>query len=52
LPPRSSRRRQEYRRNELQLLGKTIYFFTTEDVTGDPDYVTGTLIAAIGQRAS
>ena len=48
----SERRRQEHRRNQLQLLGKTIYFFTTEDVTTDPDYVTATLLAGISLRAS
>ncbi len=29
------RRRHEHRRNELQLLGRTVYFFTTEDVVDD-----------------
>ena len=32
----SERQRQERRRNELQLLGKVIYFFTTEDVVQRP----------------
>ena len=41
------RRRKEHRRNELQLLGRTIYFFTTEDVRDDPGYVVKTLTAAI-----
>jgi hypothetical protein len=49
----AERRRQEHRRNELQLLGKVIYFFTTEDVTSDPEYVIATLVAGIaGDRAS
>ena len=37
------RRRQEHRRNELQLLGKTIYFFCTEDVVEDRSYVLTTV---------
>ena len=37
------RRRQEHRRNELQLLGKTIYFFCTENVVEDPSYVLTTV---------
>lgn len=37
------RRRQEHRRNELQLLGKTVYFFTTEDVSDAGEYVIETL---------
>jgi hypothetical protein len=48
----AERRRQEHRRNELQLLGKTIYFFTTEDVTDDPIYVTSTLLTGLGRAAS
>jgi hypothetical protein len=48
----SERRRQEHRRNQLQLLGKTVYFFTTEDVTQDPEYVLTTLVAGIARRAS
>lgn len=47
----SERRRQEHRRNELQLLGRTIYFFTTEDVAADPDYVRATLAAGFGRLA-
>ncbi len=41
------RRRQERRRNALQLEGKTIYFFTREDVERDPGYVVRTLTAAL-----
>ena len=41
------RRRQERRRNALQLLGKTIYFFTTEDVVEDGSYVLSTLQDAL-----
>jgi hypothetical protein len=48
----ADRRRQEHRRNRLQLLGKTIYFFTTEDVTDDPSYVTATLLSGLGREAS
>ena len=36
------RRRQEHRRNELQLIGKIVYFFTTEDVVETPAYVIAT----------
>jgi hypothetical protein len=43
----AERQRQERRRNELQLLGKVIYFFTTEDVVGDQDYVVRTLSTAL-----
>ena len=48
----AERQRQERRRNQLQLVGKVIYFFTTEDVAGDPDYVVRTLHGALGQIAS
>jgi very-short-patch-repair endonuclease len=48
----AERQRQERRRNELQLLGRVIYFFTTEDVVEDPAYVVRTLTQAIGRRAS
>jgi hypothetical protein len=48
---RRERQRQERRRTELQLLGKTVYFFTYEDVTADVAYVLRTLQAALG-RAS
>jgi hypothetical protein len=44
---RDERRRQERRRNELQLLGKTVYFFTTEDVAHDGPYVLATLREAL-----
>ena len=43
----TERRRQEHRRNQLQLLGQVIYFFTTEDVSGDPAYVVATLTKGI-----
>jgi hypothetical protein len=45
------RRRQERRRNALQLLGKTVYFFTTEDVIETGPYVLDTVRAAIAQAA-
>jgi hypothetical protein len=41
------RRRQEHRRNELQLIGKVVYFFSTEDVVDAPAYVVATLRAAL-----
>ena len=41
------RQRQERRRNELQLRGKTVYFFTRHDVFDRPDYVLSTLHAAV-----
>ena len=41
------RRRQEHRRNELQLIGKLVYFFTTEDVCETPAYVVSTLQSAL-----
>jgi hypothetical protein len=43
---REERQRQERRRNALQLAGRTIYFFTRDDVMDDPDYVIATLFAA------
>ena len=46
------RRRQEHRRNELQLLGKVVYFFTTEDVTDAASYVVSTLRSALLQTAA
>jgi hypothetical protein len=46
------RRRQEHRRNELQLLGKVIYFFTTEDVAEDAGYVIATVRQALLQAAA
>jgi len=45
------RRRQERRRNELQLLGRTIYFFTTEDIVSDPGYVVATVRSALAVAA-
>lgn len=44
---RDERQRQERRRNALQLAGRTIYFFTRDDVVDDPQYVTRTLCAAL-----
>ncbi len=44
---REERQRQERRRNALQLAGKTIYFFTRDDVFDDPAYVVATLVAAL-----
>jgi len=44
---REERQRQERRRNALQLAGKTIYFFTRDDVFEDPDYVVTTLFSAL-----
>jgi hypothetical protein len=44
---RDERQRQERRRNALQLAGKTIYFFTRDDVMDDPEYVITTLFAAL-----
>jgi hypothetical protein len=44
----TERQRKERRRNEPQLLGKVIYFFTTEDVVDDKDYVVRTLSTALG----
>ena len=41
------RRRQEHRRSELQLIGKIVYFFTTEDVTTDERYVVDTVTGAL-----
>lgn len=37
------RRRQERRRNLLQLEGRIVYFFTTADVVEDPRYVVATV---------
>ena len=45
------RRRQEHRRNELQLLGKVVYFFTTEDVVNDGAYVVATVRGGLEQAA-
>jgi hypothetical protein len=45
------RRRQERRRNQLQLMGKVVYFFTAEDVVDAADYVASTLGAALRRAA-
>jgi len=45
------RRRQERRRNELQLVGRTVYFFTTEDVVEDATYVLNTVRRGFGLAA-
>ncbi len=45
------RRRQERRRNELQLIGKVVYFFTTEDVSDAVTYVVATLRGALARAA-
>jgi hypothetical protein len=45
------RRRQERRRNALQLEGKVIYFFTREHVEAEPSYVAATVAAALGLEA-
>ncbi len=47
----AERQRQERRRNEMQLLGKVVYFFTTEDVVSDPGYVVRILSTAIGEAS-
>ena len=41
------RQRQERRRNELHLQGKTVYFFSYEDVTEEPAYVADTVRSAL-----
>jgi hypothetical protein len=41
------RQRQERRRNDLHLLGKAVYFFSYEDVTGEPGYVARTVRSAL-----
>jgi hypothetical protein len=41
------RRRQEHRRIKLQLMGKVVYFFTTEDVTEAGAFVVRTLKSAL-----
>jgi hypothetical protein len=43
----AERQRQEHRRNELQLLGKTVYFFTYDDVSNRLRHVIETVRAAI-----
>lgn len=45
----AERQRQERRRNELQLRGKTVFFFTRHDVFDRPDYVIATLRTAVAQ---
>lgn len=45
------RRNKERRRNELQLLGKTVYFFTRDDIVDMPDYVVATLSRALRHTA-
>lgn len=45
------RRRQERRRDALQLVGKTVYFFTTEDVVETGSYVLTTVRHAIALAA-
>jgi hypothetical protein len=47
----ADRRRQEHRRNELQLLGKVMYFFTSEDVADAASYVISTLRNALERAA-
>lgn len=47
----ADRQRQEHRRNELQLLGKMVYFFTTEDVRDRQDYVVTTVRNGLGLAA-
>lgn len=45
------RRRQEQRRNALQVEGKVIYFFSREQVQHEPAYVVSTVAAALGLEA-
>lgn len=45
------RRRQEHRRTELQLIGKIVYFFTSDDITDREPYVVATLSRALGRAA-
>jgi hypothetical protein len=45
------RRRQEHRRTELQLIGKVVYFFTSDDVTEREPYVVDTLTRALERAA-
>lgn len=45
---RQERRRQELRRNQLQLMGKIVYFFPFEEVTEEPGRVIATLREALG----
>lgn len=44
----ADRHRKERRRNALQLDGRTVYFFTRDDVVNDPGYVVATVAAALG----
>lgn len=44
------RQRQEHRRNALQLAGRTIYFFTRDDVVHDEPYVLRTIARALGTQ--
>ena len=43
----ADRRNKERRRNKLQLIGKTVYFFTRDDIVDTPDYVVATLERAL-----
>jgi hypothetical protein len=45
------RRRQEHRRSELQLIGKIVYFFSSEDVTEREPYVVATVSQALAVAA-
>jgi hypothetical protein len=45
------RRRQEHRRSELQLIGKIVYFFSSEDVTEREPYVVATVAQALAVAA-
>ena len=45
------RRRQERRRNQLQLTGKVVYFFTYDDVVDAAGYVASTIGAALRMAA-
>jgi hypothetical protein len=47
----ADRRRQERRRNQLQLIGRVVYFFTTEDVVESSDYVISTLSEPLARAA-
>lgn len=43
----ADRRNKERRRNKVQLIGKTVYFFTRDDIVDTPDYVVATLERAL-----
>jgi hypothetical protein len=45
------RRRQERRRDQLQLMGKVVYFFTTDYVVDAAGYVASTIAAALRKAA-